>query len=196
MSKKHRRQSDPTPPEGAPAEPPAEDVRQDDQAPPAEDMQKLQQERDDLLARLQRLGADYQNYQKRVRRDIEQARQFANEELIKSLLSILDDMERALQAARENHEEDDPLLKGMEMVHDKAVTTLAGFGLETIEPEGQPFDPERHSAMMQQPSAEHPPHTVLQVLQKGYALKGRTLRPAAVVVSTEPGEAGPVDAPE
>ena len=149
----------------------------------------LQQERDDLLARLQRVSADYMNYQKRAQRDIAQAREFANDELIKALLGVLDDMERALEAAQANHEANDPLLHGMQLVHDKVFATLGKFGLEQIEAEGRPFDPEEHSAMMQEPSAEHPPQTVLRELQKGYRLKGRTLRPSAVVVSAESDEA-------
>ena len=148
----------------------------------------LQQERDDLLARLQRVSADYLNYQKRVQRDLAQAREFANEELVKALLGVLDDMERALEAAGANHDPEDPLLKGMQLVHDKALETLGKFGLERIDAEGQPFDPDQHSAMMQQPSADHPPQTVLRELQKGYRLKGRTIRPSSVIVSKEPEE--------
>jgi len=95
-------------------------------------------------------------------------------------------MERALKAARENHDADDPLLKGMQLVHDKAMETLGKFGLDAIEAEGKNFDPDRHSAIMQEPSADHPPMTVLRELQKGYTLKGRTIRPSAVVVSKAP----------
>lgn len=156
------------------------------QAPPAAG---LEAERDDLLARLQRVSADYLNYQKRVQRDISEARQFANEELIKNLLGVLDDMERALAAARANHSEDDPLLCGMQLVHDKALQTLGKFGLVAIEALNRPFDPEKHSAVMQEPSGEQPPQTVLKELQKGYQLKGRTIRPSAVVVSISPDQA-------
>ena len=148
----------------------------------------LQEEKPDLLDRLKRLGADYQNYQKRAQRDMAQAREFANEELIKSLLSVLDDMERALAAARENHADDDPLLSGMQLVHDKALETLGGFGLRAIEAVGRPFDPDRHSAMMQETSRQHPPMTVLRELQRGYALRDRTIRPSAVVGSKAPDE--------
>jgi molecular chaperone GrpE len=163
----------------------------EDQPPqdlPAEETQSapLAAERDDLLARLQRVSADYLNYQKRVRRDIEEARQFANADLIKALLSVLDDMERGLDAARENHDPCDPLLLGMGMVHKKALETLGKFGLEKIDAEGKPFDPEEHSAMMQEPSDEHPGQTVLRELQTGYRLKGRTIRPSSVVVSQRP----------
>lgn len=162
-----------------------EDEIQDVEPEPVEeDVEALRAERDDLRDRLQRLAADYDNYKKRVRRDIEQTREFANEELIKSLLGVLDDMERALAAARNDHDESDPLLKGMQIVHDNALAALGKFGLEPIEAEGKQFNPDRHAAMMQQPSEEHPPQTVLRELQRGYMLKGRTIRPSAVVVSS------------
>ena len=147
---------------------------------------ELMRERDDLLARLQRVSADYVNYQKRVQRDIDAARSFANESLIKALLAVLDDVERALEAGRAGHDENDPLLTGMELVHDKALETLDRFGLTAIEAEGKPFDPELHSAMMQQPSDVHPPQTVLTELVRGYRLKGRTIRPSGVVISSAP----------
>ncbi|KPK86575.1 MAG: hypothetical protein AMJ81_00875 [Phycisphaerae bacterium SM23_33] len=145
-------------------------------------------ERNDLLARLQRVSADFINYQKRVQRDITEARDFANADLIRELLGVLDDMERALQAARANHSQDDPLLAGMQLVYGKALEVLGRFGLQPIEAQGRPFDPTRHEAMMQQPSAEHQSPTVLSELQRGYELKGRVLRPARVVVSSPPQE--------
>ena len=153
---------------------------------PADPMAQLQAERDDLMARLQRTAADYANYQKRVQREMTEARDFANTKLIGQLLSVLDDMERALEAAGEDRQDDDPLLQGMQLVHNKALEILGSFGVELIEALGQPFDPEAHSALMQQPSEEHPPQTVLQELQRGYKLKGRTIRPTSVIVSTEP----------
>ena len=155
-------------------------------AAPGDPIEALQAERDDLFARLQRTAADYANYQKRAQREMTEARNFANTGLITQLLSVLDDMERALEAAADNHGQDDPLFKGMQLVHDKAIEVLGGFGLEIIEATGLPFDPEAHSAMLQQPTEAHPPQTVVQELQRGYRLKGRTIRPAAVVVSTEP----------
>jgi molecular chaperone GrpE len=173
-------------------EPPAEtsgEARAGDQTP--QDPESPQAERESLLARLQRLGADYQNYQKRAQRDIAQAREYANEDLVKALLPVLDDMERALEHARENHPADDPLLTGMQLVHDKAIETLARFGVTRIEAVGETLDPSRHSAMMQQPTDEHPPMTVLSEVQKGYQLKGRTLRPASVVVAKAPDEQDP-----
>ena len=143
-------------------------------------------ERDDLMARLQRVSADYLNYQRRVQRDIEQAREFANEDLIKSMLAVLDDMELALGAAGKDHDADDPLLAGMQLVHDKALEILGRFGLSAIEAEGKMFDPEKHLALTQQATDAAAPMTVLKEAQKGYQLKGRTIRPARVIVAKAP----------
>lgn len=141
---------------------------------------------DDLRARLQRLAADYQNYKKRAAKEKTLAREFANEDLLKELLPVIDDMERALAAARENHGDDDPFLAGMQLVHDKTLEVLRRFGLTTIDAVGKPFDPDRHSALMQEPSETVEPMTVLREVQTGYDLKGRTLRPTGVVVSKAP----------
>ena len=153
-------------------------------------------ERDDLLQRLQRLSADYANYQKRAQREKSEDRARAQAEVIKALLPVLDDMERALEAALENHGEDDALFQGMQLVHDKALELLGGFGLTVIDAVGRSFDPDRHAAMMQQPTDEHPPQTVLQELQKGYALKDQALRPSRVIVSVEPQPADDVESPD
>jgi len=163
---------------------------------PDDALAAMTHERDDLLARLQRLSADYVNYQKRAQRDLDAAREFANESLIKPLLYVLDDMERALAAGRENHNLDDPFIAGMQLVHDKMIETLGRFGLEAIEAEGLPFDPELHAAMMQQPSEDHPPSTVLTEVVKGYRLKGRTIRPSGVVVTAAAPASAEPNAPE
>jgi len=200
MTRKKRHEQDPPPPAADPQGPDAPPARPEPPAPAPDETQALRAERDDLLSRLQRLSADYLNYQKRAQRDLDQARQFANEELIRNLLGVLDDMERALEHARANHGQDDPLYQGMQLVHDKALETLGRFGLEPIRAIGEPFDPEHHAAMMQEPSTEQPPCTVLRELQRGYRLNGRTLRPAAVVVaaasaSEEGGAASPQGGP-
>lgn len=177
--------AEPAPPQGPP---PEADGQQPAEAPTGADLGALRAERDDLIQRLQRVSADYVNYQKRARRDVEQAREFANEQLIRALLTVLDDMERALAAARENHGEDDPLFKGMQLVHDNALRTLQAFGLEAIAAQDQPFDPELHRAVSQQPTGSCPAGIVLNELQRGYRLKGRTIRPSSVVVSSPPGD--------
>ena len=151
-----------------------------------DELAAMRAERDDLMGRLQRVSADFLNYQKRVQRDIAHAHDYGNEELIKAILGVLDDMDRALHAANQHRQADDPLRQGMELVQQKFIQTLQKFGLGLVESEGKAFDPEKHAAMLQQPSDEHPPMTVLKELEKGYQLKGRTIRPAKVIVSTAP----------
>ena len=141
-------------------------------------------ERDDLLGRLQRVSADYLNYQKRAVREIDEARRFANAEIAKDLLAVLDDMERALDHAAE----DDPLAEGMQLVHDKALEILGRHGLKPIAAVGESFDPQRHEAMMTEPADEYDSPAVLRELQRGYEFRGRVLRPARVVISSPPDE--------
>jgi molecular chaperone GrpE len=140
---------------------------------------------EDFQDKYLRVLAEFQNYKKRTAKEAVQSTEFANERLMKELLTVIDDMERALAAARENHGEDDPLYTGMQMVHDNLLTVLGRFGLSAINAEGETFDPEKHSAMMQEES-DQPAMTVLRQLQRGYELKGRTIRPAAVVVAKAP----------
>jgi len=180
----------------AEAEAPQEAPDQEAAAGAEESLDAVKAERDDLLGRLQRVSADYINYQRRARRDVEAAHDYANAELIRDILAVLDDMERALEAGATNHAGDDPLLAGMRLVYDKALEVLGRYGLTPIEAEGQPFDPTRHEAMMQQPSDAHEPQTVLSQLQRGYELKGRVLRPARVVVSAPPAETPEADQPQ
>jgi molecular chaperone GrpE len=158
------------------------------QAPPAEEMAALRAEKDDLLRRLQRVSADYLNYQKRIQKETLQSREFANEALLKAMLPVLDDIDRALESGAAAHAEDDPLLVGLRLVKDKALAALGAFGLTAVESAGKPFDPEHHSAVSQFATAEHAPNMVVKELCKGYALKGRTIRPAMVVVSVPPQE--------
>ena len=166
--------------------------RQDEQADRPEGAAE-QGGQEDLLERLQRVSADYLNYQKRVAREMGEARQFANAELIKDLLGALDDMERALEAARANHAADDPLLLGMQLVYDKLLEVLARHGLERIAATDEPFDPNRHEAMMQQSAPELETPTVVEELQGGYELKGRVIRPARVIVGMPPAASGAGD---
>ena len=147
------------------------------------DVDALSAERDDLLARLQRVSADYLNFQKRQERQLAEARELANAGLAHDVLAVLDDMERAMDAALANHDEDDPLLAGMRLVYDKALVALAGHGVSPMPVSaGDPFDPQRHEAMMRQPGDVETP-TIAQELQRGYELHGRVLRPARVVVA-------------
>ena len=147
------------------------------------DVGKLQQERDALFERLARTQADFKNAQKRLEADAEQRAQYANSSLIKSLLPVIDNFERALSV--------DPaktdaaaILKGLQIVHDQLIKVLRDQKVEEIAPQpGEPFDPTRHEALMQQDAPQYAEPSVTQLLQKGYSLHDRTLRPAGVAVS-------------
>jgi molecular chaperone GrpE len=148
------------------------------------DVQRLQQERDELFDRLARATADFKNSMKRVENDMEQRAQYANSSLIKTLLPVIDNFERAL-AVDPNKADAGSILKGLQLVHDQWINALKQADVEEIAPKpGDPFDPAHHQAIMQQESDQYKDApTVLQLLQKGYALHGRTLRPAQVAVS-------------
>lgn len=149
------------------------------------DLQKLQEERDALFDRLARVSADFRNAQKRLQTEKEQAVQFANGQLIKSLLPVIDNFERAL-AVDPAAADAATILKGMQIVHDQWMKVLKAQAVEEIAPApGTPFDPSVHEALMQQPDDRYSEPTVTQVLQKGYALHDRVLRPAQVAVSKQ-----------
>jgi molecular chaperone GrpE len=139
----------------------------------------LERERDEYLADVKRIAADFDNYRKRTARDQESLVARAHERLVKDLLPVLDDLERALEAA-EQHEEA-KLEDGVRLVHRELRGTLEKEGLVEIETDGG-FDPHVHEALLSQPSEEDD-GAILQVIQKGYRLGDRVLRPARVVIS-------------
>lgn len=139
----------------------------------------LERERDEVIDDLKRVAADFDNYRKRALRDQEALVARAHERLVKELLPVLDDLERALVAAEEHEEAQ--LEEGVRLVHRELRDALAKEGLVEIETEGE-FDPHVHEALLTQPSDEDD-GAILQVIQKGYRLGDRVLRPARVVVS-------------
>ena len=142
-------------------------------------LQQIEVERDEHLNDLRRLAADFDNYRKRVARDQESLVARAHERLVKELLPVLDDLERALEAAAEHEEA--KLEEGVRLVHRELRDALAKEGLVEIEADGR-FDPHVHEALLSQPSGEEE-GAILEVLQKGYRLGDRVLRPARVVIS-------------
>ena len=140
---------------------------------------QLESERDEHLATLQRVAADFDNYRKRAQRDQESLVARAGERLVKELLPVLDDLERALEAA--NAHEGAKLEEGVALVHRALRAALEREGLHEISTDGQ-FDPHRHEALLSQPS-DADEGFVIQVLQKGYSLGDKVLRPARVVVA-------------
>jgi molecular chaperone GrpE len=152
---------------------------------PEVDVDALTQERDQYLDALQRLKAEFDNYRKRTAREQSELHARASLRLLKELLPIVDDLERALVAA-EQHEEA-TLEEGVRLVHRALADALRREGLEEIETDGL-FDPHVHEALLSQPS-EADEGTVIDVVQKGYRLGDRVLRPARVVVAGPPPEA-------
>ena len=140
---------------------------------------QLEKERDEYLADLQRVAAEFENYRKRVAREQENLAARAHERLVKELLPVLDDMERALRAAEEHEEA--TLEDGVRLVHRELAEALAKEGLTEIEANGT-FDPHVHEALLSQPS-DAEDGAIIEVLQKGYRLGNRVLRPARVVIS-------------
>jgi molecular chaperone GrpE len=158
----------------------------------ADDMAALQarlieaeQKRDQYLDVAQRTRAEFENYQKRVARDLATERRFAQAPLAADLLGPIDNLERAMAAARQAGETG-PLVQGVAIVQNQLLDILRRHGVTRIEAEGKPFDAHVHEAVMQQPSKDQPPFTVLNVLEPGYMIHDRVLRPARVIVSTAP----------
>jgi molecular chaperone GrpE len=150
-----------------------------DNAELEEKLAEVERERDEYLNDLKRVAADFENYRKRVARDQEGLVARAHERLVKELLPVLDDLERALEAAAEHEEA--KLEEGVRLVHRELLEARAREGLVEVETEGQ-FDPHLHEALLSQPSDQED-GSVIEVLQRGYRLGDRVLRPARVVVS-------------
>jgi molecular chaperone GrpE len=146
------------------------------------DVAALQAERDELFDRLQRLAAEFDNFRKRSVREQAAMSSRAAERLVKELLPILDDLGRALEAASEHEEA--KLEDGVRLVHRSLADVLQKEGLAEIDTHGK-FDPHLHEALLSQPSDEEE-GTVIEVVQKGYKLGDRVLRPARVVVAGPP----------
>ena len=172
---------------------PVEGVRGNREVPPttggeaneaSDKLAALQADRDQLFDRLQRLAAEFDNYRKRNAREQVALRERANERLVKELIPILDDLGRALEAAAEHDEA--TLEDGVRLVHRALSELLTKEGLAEIQTEGK-FDPHVHEALLSQPSdAEE--GSVIEVVQKGYKLGDKVLRPARVVVAASPEE--------
>jgi|TARA_R110000772_G_scaffold54227_1_gene123757 molecular chaperone GrpE len=133
-----------------------------------------------------RAQADAQNIKRRAEQDVEKARKFALESFCKELLPVVDNMERALAVTAGHDESVKPIIDGLELTLKSFVDALRKFHIEPVDPEGQPFDPQLHQAMSLVENAEVEPNTVIAVMQKGYTLNSRLVRPAMVMVSKAP----------
>lgn len=145
-----------------------------------EEIEALRGEIEQLRLDSLRERADLENQRKRVARDIEQARRFANDKLLGELLPVFDSLDAGLAAAGE---QGSPLREGLELTQRQLLKVAGDNGLVVLDPAGQPFNPEHHQAISQADPGDAAPGTVLQVFQKGYLLNERLLRPALVVVA-------------
>ena len=141
----------------------------------------LEAEKDRVL----RLSAEFDNYKKRSAKEMADFRKFANESIIKQLLTVVDNLERAIASGRADSEKKDQssIVEGVEMTHRDIMKLLESFSVKPVEAEGKPFDPAFHQAVTHQESDDCPDNTVITEFQKGYLLHDRLIRPSMVVVS-------------
>ncbi|MDX1694989.1 MAG: nucleotide exchange factor GrpE [Ketobacteraceae bacterium] len=130
-----------------------------------------------------RAAAEEQNVRRRAQRDVENAHKFALEKFSADLLPVVDTLERALDAQSSDEETAKAMREGVELTLKMLLDALKKHGVEQLDPVGEPFNPQEHEAMSMQPNPDMEPNTVMAVLQKGYSLNGRLVRPAMVVVS-------------
>ena len=152
------------------------------------EIQRLRVELDETQDRALRIQAELENYRKRVAREMQEERRYANLPVFRDLLPVWDNIQRAIEAAERTHQTAS-LLEGFKMVAGQLESVLRQHHCQRIEAMGEPFDPHLHEAISQQPSDAHSPNTVTAVAQTGFRLHDRVVRPAQVIVSTAaPGE--------
>ncbi len=154
----------------------AKEVTQEEPPALSRELEAMRRERDEYLENMRRMKAELENSRARLEREHARSVELASERLVKELLPILDNLERALEA-------DGDVKEGVEATHEQLMGILAQEGLSPISSEDQTFDPAVHEALMSKPSDEHEEDTVIQTLERGYVLNGKAIRPAKVVVS-------------
>jgi len=145
-------------------------------------LESLQKEKDELFGKLQRVSADYANYQKRAPKQIADTISYEKEKIIKSMLPALDNFEHTLQNAH-SAEDAEVFIKGIQIIHDQMLDIFKSHGVEQIKSPGEKFNPAMHEAMMQKAEPEKEDNIVLEEFQKGYTLNGRVIRPSKVIVN-------------
>ena len=173
-------------PEGASGQLPPEDT-----APPTpeERIEKAEAEAKDSYDRFLRASAELENYKKRTQKEMAEFRKYANASLLKDLLGVVDNLERAIESFNGGNKEGQ-LSEGLDLTLKELLKVFKTFNVSPIEALGEPFDPCYHQAMMQQETNDHAENVVLNELQKGYMIHDRLLRPAMVVVSKSPADPG------
>ena len=153
-------------------------------------LETAEQEAKENYDRFLRLSAEFENYKKRSEREINEFRKYANESLIKEILSVADNLERALDSSRNNKQADTGLVEGVDMTLKEILNIFEKFSVKSVESLGKPFNPAFHQAVMQEETDDHLENTVINEIQKGYMMHDRLIRPAMVVVSKSKVKAG------
>ncbi|MDM8526396.1 nucleotide exchange factor GrpE [Desulfococcaceae bacterium HSG8] len=146
-------------------------------------IEAAEQESRESHDRLLRVSAEFENYKKRSAREMESFKKFANESIIKELLPVVDNLERAIDSSANLKDADNGIAEGVNMTLKEILKVFEKFGIKPIESIGEAFDPSLHEAVMQEESDEYPGNSVLRELQRGYTIHDRLLRPAMVIVS-------------
>jgi molecular chaperone GrpE len=146
-------------------------------------LETTEQEAKENYDRLLRVSAEFENYKKRTSRELEEFRKFANQSLIKEMLSVVDNLELAMNSTNGHKTIDKGLLQGLDMTHKEILKVFEKFEVRPIDAQGQVFDPTFHEAVMQEETDEYAENTVINELQKGYLIHDRLLRPSMVVVA-------------
>ena len=146
-------------------------------------LEAKEKEAEETYDRLLRISAEFDNYKKRSSREMEEFRKFANQSLIKEMLSVVDNLELAMNSTNGQKAIDKDLLQGLEMTHREILKVFEKFNVKPIDSKGQPFDPTFHEAVMQEETNDSPKNTVINELQRGYMIHDRLLRPSMVVVA-------------
>ncbi len=149
----------------------------------AEKLKSKETEAQEYYDRLLRVSAEFENYKKRASREMEDFRKYSNQSLIKEMLTVVDNLELAINSANGHKGIGKGLVDGLEMTHREILKVFEKFNVKSISAKGQPFDPTFHEAVMQEESDDHPDNTVINELQKGYLIHDRLLRPSMVVVA-------------
>ncbi|MDD5326493.1 MAG: nucleotide exchange factor GrpE [Phycisphaerae bacterium] len=150
-------------------------------------IEDLQKEKDELFGKLQRVSADYANFQKRTAKQTTDTIAYEKERIIKTILPALDNFEHTLQNAQ-SAESTEVLVKGVRIIYDQILDILKAHGIERIAAVGEEFDPALHEAIVQKAEPEKEENIVLEEFQKGYKLNGRVIRPSRVIVNKLPAE--------
>jgi len=146
-------------------------------------VESIKQEAKENHDRLLRVSAEFENYQKRAAREMNDFRKFATESFVKAMLPVVDNLDRAIESSSNDKHADSSMLEGVNMTLKEILKVFEQFGVKPFESVGKTFDPSLHQAVMQEETETHPENSVVKELQKGYMMHDRLLRPAMVVVS-------------